>query len=208
MSNATIQLLDGHVGQDELYSLAEIRRRLGLGLCLDARFVLGGPVHPDGAATVHVAGTEPPRTSPGPMPVSSCNWTIAATTVLRWPTVASTTDRATGTTSSVSGGQGAPFFRPSTILRATADGRGDQLPRHTPAEGALDPAALLVDVGPRPALAHHRLPHLLETRGRTGSARHHTSAPRLPGPPRFVRLPRTAAMLPVVDIGVGGVLVG
>ncbi len=31
MSNATIQLLDGHVGQDELYSLAEIRRRLGLG---------------------------------------------------------------------------------------------------------------------------------------------------------------------------------
>jgi hypothetical protein len=31
VSNATIQILDGHVGQDELYSLAEIRRRLGLG---------------------------------------------------------------------------------------------------------------------------------------------------------------------------------
>ena len=31
MSHATIQLLDGHVGQDELYSLAEIKRRLGLG---------------------------------------------------------------------------------------------------------------------------------------------------------------------------------
>ena len=31
MSQATIQLLDGHVGQHELYSLAEIKRRLGLG---------------------------------------------------------------------------------------------------------------------------------------------------------------------------------
>ena len=31
MNHATIQLLDGHIAQDELYSPAEIKRRLGLG---------------------------------------------------------------------------------------------------------------------------------------------------------------------------------
>lgn len=31
MSNATLQLLDGHVSENEMYSLHEIKRRLGLG---------------------------------------------------------------------------------------------------------------------------------------------------------------------------------
>jgi hypothetical protein len=31
VNHATIQLLDGHIAQDELYLLAEIKRRLGLG---------------------------------------------------------------------------------------------------------------------------------------------------------------------------------
>ena len=31
MSQATLELLDGHVAMNELYTLAEIKRRLGLG---------------------------------------------------------------------------------------------------------------------------------------------------------------------------------